>query len=55
MLVGVAVFVTLRPSIGVTWPPDYLPSQCKVVLAVVLSAGLIGFYEGLRGFRHHQQ
>ncbi len=48
VLVGVAVFVTLRPSIGVTLA-THPPTRRKVVLTVALAAGLIGFYDGLLG------
>ncbi|MEU7629753.1 TSUP family transporter [Nocardia sp. NPDC049220] len=48
VLVGVAVFVTLRPSIGVTLA-THPPTRRKLVLTVALAAGLIGFYDGLLG------
>ncbi|MEV4124333.1 TSUP family transporter [Nocardia sp. NPDC049707] len=48
VLVGVAVFVTLRPSIGITLA-THAPSRRKFVLVIALAAGLIGFYDGLLG------
>ncbi|MEV6135630.1 TSUP family transporter [Nocardia sp. NPDC051990] len=48
VLVGVAIFVTLRPSIGITLA-THAPSRRKFVLVIALAAGLIGFYDGLLG------
>lgn len=48
VLVGVAVFVTLRPSIGITLA-THPPTRRKFVLVIALAAGLIGFYDGLLG------
>ncbi len=48
VLVGVAIFVTLRPSIGITMA-THPPTRRKVILVVGLAAGLIGFYDGLIG------
>ncbi|WP_345495508.1 TSUP family transporter [Nocardia callitridis] len=48
VLVGVAVFVTLRPSIGVTLI-THEPSRRRFLLTVALSAGLIGCYDGILG------
>ncbi len=48
VLVGVAIFVTLRPSIGITMA-THPPTRRKVILVVGLAAGLIGFYDGLLG------
>ncbi|MBF6240382.1 TSUP family transporter [Nocardia otitidiscaviarum] len=48
VLVGVAVFVTLRPSIGVTMA-THPPTRRKTFLVIALAAGLIGLYDGLLG------
>ncbi|MFC8045983.1 TSUP family transporter [Nocardia sp. NPDC057353] len=48
VLVGVAVFVTLRPSIGVTMAKDP-PTRRRTLLVIGLAAGLIGFYDGILG------
>lgn len=48
VLIGVAIFVTARPSIGITLA-THPPSRRKVVLVVALAAGLIGAYDGLLG------
>ncbi|WP_067512872.1 TSUP family transporter [Nocardia puris] len=48
VLVGVALFVTLRPSIGVTMA-THPPTRRKTILVVALAAGLIGLYDGLLG------
>ncbi|MBJ8345562.1 TSUP family transporter [Antrihabitans sp. YC2-6] len=48
VLVGVAVFVTLRPQLGITIA-THPPTRSKVVLVVLIAAGLIGFYDGLLG------
>ena len=48
VLVGVALFVTLRPQVGITMA-THPPSRPKVVLVVLIAAGLIGFYDGLLG------
>ncbi|MER2084600.1 TSUP family transporter [Rhodococcus sp. (in: high G+C Gram-positive bacteria)] len=48
VLVAVAVFVTLRPTLGTTIA-THRPTQRKTVLVLLLSAGLIGLYDGLLG------
>ncbi|MEV6432415.1 TSUP family transporter [Nocardia sp. NPDC051463] len=48
VLVGVAIFVTLRPAIGVTIA-THPPTRRKFILVVALAAGLVGFYDGLLG------
>lgn len=48
VLVGVAIFVTLRPSIGITMA-THAPTRRKTILVVALAAGLIGLYDGLLG------
>ncbi|MFZ2177156.1 MAG: TSUP family transporter [Rhodococcus sp. (in: high G+C Gram-positive bacteria)] len=48
VLVGVAVFVTLRPQLGTMLAKDR-PTQRKFTAVVLLSAGLFGFYDGLFG------
>lgn len=48
VLVAVAVFVTLRPQLGLTMA-THRPSQRRFALVVLLAAGLIGFYDGLLG------
>ncbi|MFI7002181.1 TSUP family transporter [Nocardia sp. NPDC050175] len=48
VLVAVAVFVTLRPSIGVTLA-THAPTRRKFILTIALAAGLIGLYDGLLG------
>ncbi|WP_336085584.1 TSUP family transporter [Nocardia sp. SSK8] len=48
VLVGVAVFVTLRPSVGMTMA-THPPTRRRVILVVALAAGLIGLYDGLLG------
>ncbi|MEV0358542.1 TSUP family transporter [Nocardia sp. NPDC050697] len=48
VLVGVAIFVTLRPAIGVTMATDP-PSRRRTLLVIGLAAGLIGFYDGILG------
>ncbi|WP_225731750.1 MULTISPECIES: TSUP family transporter [unclassified Nocardia] len=48
VLAGVAVFVTLRPSIGVTMA-THPPTRRKTLLVIGLAAGLIGGYDGLLG------
>ena len=48
VLVGVAVFVTIRPQLGTTLANDP-PTRRKVIAVVLLSAGLLGFYDGLFG------
>ncbi|MFE1591592.1 TSUP family transporter [Nocardia sp. NPDC058705] len=48
VLVAVAVFVTLRPSVGLTMA-THPPTRRKVILVVALAAGLIGLYDGLLG------
>lgn len=48
VLVGVAIFVTARPSIGITLA-THPPSRRKAILVIALAAGLIGAYDGLLG------
>ncbi|NNH69223.1 TSUP family transporter [Nocardia uniformis] len=48
VLVAVAIFVTLRPSIGVTLA-THPPTRRKALLVLGISAGLIGLYDGLLG------
>lgn len=48
VLVAVAVFVTLRPAIGVTMATDP-PTRRRTLLVIGLAAGLIGFYDGILG------
>nr|WP_198428961.1 TSUP family transporter [Nocardia bovistercoris] len=48
VLLGVAIFVTLRPSVGVTMA-THPPTRRKVILVVAIAAGLIGLYDGLLG------
>ncbi|MBF6331420.1 TSUP family transporter [Nocardia transvalensis] len=48
VLVGVAIFVTARPSIGITMA-THPPTRRKTILVVALAAGLIGTYDGLLG------
>jgi uncharacterized membrane protein YfcA len=48
VLVGVAVFVTARPQLGITLAKDP-PTQRKMVAVVLLAGGLLGFYDGLFG------
>ncbi|AOW92671.1 hypothetical protein BFN03_08100 [Rhodococcus sp. WMMA185] len=48
VLVGVAVFVTIRPQLGVTLAKDP-PTRRKIVAVVLLAAGAFGFYDGLFG------
>src|SRR3546814_17326276 len=48
VLVAVAVFVTMRPTLGTTIA-THRPTQRKTVLVLLLSAGLIGLYDGLLG------
>ncbi|MFI1916407.1 TSUP family transporter [Nocardia sp. NPDC020380] len=48
VLIGVAIFVTLRPSIGVTMA-THPPTRRKTILVVALAAGLIGCYDGILG------
>ncbi|MEV0946712.1 TSUP family transporter [Rhodococcus sp. NPDC049939] len=48
VLVGVAVFVTIRPQVGITLAKDR-PTRRKVIAVVLLAAGLFGFYDGLFG------
>lgn len=48
VLVGVAIFVTARPSIGITLA-THPPSRRKTLLVLGLGAGLIGAYDGLLG------
>ncbi|MFC4376422.1 TSUP family transporter [Nocardia halotolerans] len=48
VLVGVAVFVTLRPAVGLTMA-THPPTRRRVILVVALAAGLIGLYDGLLG------
>ncbi|QIS19905.1 TSUP family transporter [Nocardia terpenica] len=48
VLVGVAIFVTLRPSLGRTMA-THPPTRRKTILVIALAAGLIGCYDGLLG------
>lgn len=48
VLVAVAVFVTARPSVGITLA-THPPTRRKTILVVLLAAGLIGAYDGLLG------
>ncbi len=48
VLVGVAIFVTLRPSIGVSMATNP-PTRRKTLLVIGLAAGLIGLYDGILG------
>ncbi|MFI6865584.1 TSUP family transporter [Nocardia sp. NPDC050406] len=48
VLVGVAIFVTLRPSIGVTLA-THPPTRRKTLLVIGIAAGLIGLYDGILG------
>ncbi|MFC6012245.1 sulfite exporter TauE/SafE family protein [Nocardia lasii] len=48
VLVGVAIFVTARPSVGLTMA-THPPTRRKVIWVVALAAGLIGLYDGLLG------
>ncbi|WP_188827110.1 TSUP family transporter [Nocardia camponoti] len=48
VLVAVALFVTLRPSIGMT-AAKHPPTRRKTILVVALASGLIGLYDGLLG------
>ncbi|MGW5575118.1 TSUP family transporter [Nocardia thailandica] len=48
VLLGVAAFVTLRPSIGVTMA-THAPSRRRTLWVTGLAAGLIGLYDGLLG------
>ncbi|MCX4092838.1 TSUP family transporter [Nocardia sp. alder85J] len=49
VLIGVAIFVTLRPSIGRAVTATKPPTRRRVALVVGLAAGLIGCYDGLLG------
>lgn len=48
VLVGVAIFVTMRPSIGLTLA-THAPTRRKTLLVIGIAAGLIGLYDGLLG------
>ncbi|MFE7772733.1 sulfite exporter TauE/SafE family protein [Streptomyces sp. NPDC057445] len=48
VLLGVAAFVMLRPSFGTTQDSGP-PTRARVVTAIVLVGGGIGFYDGLFG------
>lgn len=48
VLIGVAIFVTVRPSIGVTMA-THPPTRRKTLLVIALAAGLIGLYDGILG------
>ncbi|MFD4367514.1 TSUP family transporter [Rhodococcus sp. NPDC058521] len=48
ILVAVAVFVTQRPQLG-TGLVTHRPSAHKVAVVVLLSAGALGYYDGLFG------
>ncbi|MFF8604794.1 sulfite exporter TauE/SafE family protein [Streptomyces sp. NPDC015346] len=50
VLLGVAAFVMLRPSFGTRAEADRAPAtRARVVAAIVLVGGGIGFYDGLFG------
>ncbi|MFG3494017.1 TSUP family transporter [Streptomyces sp. NPDC047928] len=49
VLVAVAAFVILRPSFGTTDAPAGPVRRARVVTAIVLVGGGIGFYDGLFG------
>ncbi|WP_236240615.1 TSUP family transporter [Streptomyces sp. CC228A] len=49
VLLGVAAFVLLRPSFGTGQPPAGPVRRARVVTAIVLVGGGIGFYDGLFG------
>jgi uncharacterized membrane protein YfcA len=48
VLVGVAVFVTARPQVGVVIA-THAPSRRRFALVLATAAGLLGFYDGLLG------
>ncbi|RJO70991.1 sulfite exporter TauE/SafE family protein [Nocardia panacis] len=48
VLVGVAIFVTARPQIGLTMA-THRPTRRRTLLVIGLAAGLIGGYDGLLG------
>lgn len=48
VLVGVAVLVTARPTLG-TIAADHPPTRRKFLLLVFLTAGGFGFYDGILG------
>nr|WP_206038392.1 TSUP family transporter [Rhodococcus sp. HNM0569] len=48
VLLGVAAFVTLRPEIG-SGLATHRPSLRKTVLVVLLTAALVGYYDGILG------
>ncbi len=48
VLVGVALFVTFRPALGLRAEPERR-TRVRVVVAVAVAGGLIGAYDGLIG------
>ncbi|MFC7449839.1 TSUP family transporter [Rhodococcus daqingensis] len=48
LLIAVAVFVTMRPTLGTTLI-HHRPSQLRVWTTVLVAGGAIGFYDGLFG------
>ena len=48
VLVAVAVFVTLRPQVGITMA-THPPTRRRTVLVIACAAGGIGFYDGILG------
>ncbi|KAA0021316.1 TSUP family transporter [Antrihabitans cavernicola] len=48
VLIGVAIFVTVRPQVGITLAKQP-PTRRRVLLVVALAAALIGFYDGILG------
>jgi uncharacterized membrane protein YfcA len=48
LLVAIAVFVTMRPTLGTTLV-HHQPSPVRVWTTVLLAGGVIGFYDGLLG------
>ncbi|GAA4488673.1 TSUP family transporter [Rhodococcus olei] len=48
LLVAVAVFVTLRPTVGTTLA-HHRPSRARVITTVLVAGGALGYYDGLFG------
>ncbi|MGW0176269.1 TSUP family transporter [Rhodococcus sp. NPDC003322] len=48
LLVAVAVFVTLRPTVGTTLA-KHRPTRLRVITTVLVAGGALGFYDGLFG------
>ncbi|EOM78348.1 sulfite exporter TauE/SafE family protein [Rhodococcus rhodnii] len=48
VLIAVAVFVTLRPTIGTTAPATP-PTKRRMLLVVLTAAAVIGYYDGILG------